>query len=99
MAEGLVLVIAPAGYGKSTLLSQVIERDDRPGAWLSLDPSDNDPIALLTAVTLALDVVEPVDPALLAALGSASPEVTAPALSRLQPDAGHPSEPVCVRAR
>ncbi len=38
----LVLVSAPAGYGKTTLISQWSSVSDRPFAWLSLDENDND---------------------------------------------------------
>ena len=50
-----VAVVAPAGYGKTTLLALWAEADDRPFAWLSLDPHDNDPIVLLTHLAVALD--------------------------------------------
>jgi LuxR family maltose regulon positive regulatory protein len=33
----LTLISAPAGYGKSTLASQWVEKCDSPSAWLSLD--------------------------------------------------------------
>ncbi|MFN2173709.1 MAG: LuxR family transcriptional regulator, partial [Candidatus Promineifilaceae bacterium] len=38
----LILVSAPAGYGKSVLLSAWLEQCSCPGAWLSLDGNDND---------------------------------------------------------
>jgi LuxR family maltose regulon positive regulatory protein len=38
----LTLVSAPAGYGKSTLLSCWLESCDVPSAWISLDNNDND---------------------------------------------------------
>ncbi|MEA1977516.1 MAG: hypothetical protein U9N80_06415, partial [Chloroflexota bacterium] len=38
----LSLVSAPAGYGKSTLVSNWLETLDGPAAWLSLDEQDND---------------------------------------------------------
>ena len=38
----LILVAAPAGFGKSTLLSAWLEACDCPNAWLSLDEHDND---------------------------------------------------------
>ncbi len=38
----LTLVSAPAGYGKSILISNWLEHSDWPGAWLSLDESDSD---------------------------------------------------------
>ena len=37
----LAVVSAPAGYGKSTLLSCWLESSDIPGAWISLDKNDN----------------------------------------------------------
>jgi LuxR family maltose regulon positive regulatory protein len=44
LTSRLVLVTAPAGYGKTTLLSKHFERPDRPTAWVSLDERDNEPI-------------------------------------------------------
>src|SRR3954466_16406662 len=40
----LVLVVAPAGYGKTTLLAQWAERDARPFAWGSVDERAADPL-------------------------------------------------------
>jgi LuxR family transcriptional regulator, maltose regulon positive regulatory protein len=37
----LAMVIAPAGYGKSTLLADWVNASERPAAWLSLDQRDN----------------------------------------------------------
>jgi LuxR family maltose regulon positive regulatory protein len=39
----LTVITAPAGYGKSTLVSQWLEENEVQGSWLSLDDSDNDP--------------------------------------------------------
>jgi LuxR family transcriptional regulator, maltose regulon positive regulatory protein len=55
----IVLVVAPAGYGKTTLLSQWAARDARPFAWVSVDERDNDPYVLLKHVAAALDRIEP----------------------------------------
>src|SRR5215472_15310567 len=41
-------VVAPAGYGKTTLLSQWAERTGQTFAWVSVDERDNDPKVLLT---------------------------------------------------
>jgi len=54
-----VLVTGPAGYGKTTLLSQWAARDARPFAWVSVDERDNDPFVLLKHVAAALHRVEP----------------------------------------
>lgn len=59
----LVLVSAPAGAGKTTTLTQWVERQERPTAWLQLDETDADPVVLLTYLALALETVAPVDPA------------------------------------
>lgn len=40
----LTIVRAPAGYGKTTLLSQWMSQFDEPVVWLSIDATDNDPI-------------------------------------------------------
>src|ERR671911_1689086 len=43
----IVVVTAPAGYGKSVLLAEWARQEDRAGAWASLDRFDDDPVALL----------------------------------------------------
>ncbi|HSU34282.1 MAG TPA: LuxR C-terminal-related transcriptional regulator [Propionibacteriaceae bacterium] len=49
----MVGITAPAGYGKSTLLAEWAEREDRRVAWLSLDRLDDDPSALLSLLASA----------------------------------------------
>jgi LuxR family maltose regulon positive regulatory protein len=51
----LTLLVAPAGYGKTTLLTEWAARDPRPFAWESHDPADNDPAELVRSVAHALD--------------------------------------------
>jgi len=79
----VVSVIAPAGYGKTTLLAQWAARDDRPFAWVSLDRRDNDPVSLLTYVTAGLDSVHPVDPGVFRAAASASDTMWSTSVPRL----------------
>ncbi|HET9507770.1 MAG TPA: LuxR C-terminal-related transcriptional regulator [Gaiellaceae bacterium] len=57
----VVTVIAPAGYGKTTLLGQWAGRDRRPFAWLSIDERDDDPALLVGHVAAALGRVRPDD--------------------------------------
>ena len=42
-----ILVCAPAGYGKTTLLAQWIEHAELPVMWLSLDGGDDEPALFL----------------------------------------------------
>jgi LuxR family transcriptional regulator, maltose regulon positive regulatory protein len=56
----LVLVVAPAGYGKTTALAEWAEQDDRAFAWIGLQPEDGEPARLLRSIALALDEIEPV---------------------------------------
>jgi LuxR family transcriptional regulator, maltose regulon positive regulatory protein len=61
-ADRLVTLVAPAGYGKTTLLAQWAERDDRPLGWVSLDDGDDAP-ALLRCVIAALSRIGSLDDA------------------------------------
>jgi LuxR family transcriptional regulator, maltose regulon positive regulatory protein len=54
LTNGLTLVSAPAGYGKSTLVSSWLRDTDVLSAWLSLDEGDNDPIRFLQYFISAL---------------------------------------------
>jgi hypothetical protein len=47
MDRKLTLVSAPAGFGKTTLISDWLAGCQQPAAWLSLDESDNDPTRFL----------------------------------------------------
>ena len=40
--QKLILISAPAGFGKTTLVSEWIANRGHPAAWLSLDENDND---------------------------------------------------------
>src|SRR3954467_6561907 len=81
----LVLLTAPAGYGKTTLLSQWAAADRRRFGWVSLDNVDSDPVRLAHHVALALDRMDALDrPRVLnsvvlraLAAGNASPHVLA----------------------
>ena len=46
----LILVSAPAGYGKTTTLTDWIEKNEIPTAWFSIDTRDNDPYEFFTFV-------------------------------------------------
>jgi len=83
-------VIAPPGYGKTTLLAQWAERIGSRAAWLSCDDGDNDPVVLLSALAVALDRIGPVDPAIFSALASSGADISVvprfvSAIASLQP--------------
>ena len=50
----LILVSAPPGYGKTTLLSAYLSTCSLPVAWFQLDPGDSDPTVFLTHLIEAL---------------------------------------------
>jgi LuxR family transcriptional regulator, maltose regulon positive regulatory protein len=79
----VALIIAPAGYGKTTLLSEWAMRDDRPFAWVTMEEADNDPTTFLSSVALALDAVEPMGWEVFEALSSERPDAPTVALKRL----------------
>ena len=53
----LVLVSAPAGFGKTTLVSEWVSRGQRPTAWLSLDEGDSDITRFLVYLVAALQTL------------------------------------------
>jgi LuxR family maltose regulon positive regulatory protein len=55
----LTLVSAPAGFGKTTAISEWIPNSNRPAAWLSLDEDDNDPSHFLSYFIAALQQIHP----------------------------------------
>jgi LuxR family transcriptional regulator, maltose regulon positive regulatory protein len=55
-----VTMIAPAGYGKTTLLTEWAEADSRPFAWVALDGRDDDGVLFLRYIAAAMHRVEPV---------------------------------------
>ena len=65
----VVGITAPAGYGKSTLLSQWALAEDRRVAWVSLNGFDDDPAGLLTLLASAYARVSPGNDDLVADMG------------------------------
>ena len=79
----VVAVIAPPGYGKTTLLAQWAAREPRPVAWLTLDDLDNDPAVLLSYLATAFDRIGPIDDAIRSGLGAPRQRILAIAVPRL----------------
>ena len=79
----IVSVVAPPGYGKTTLLSHWAERSSQAFAWVSVDEQDNDPRVLLSYVAKALDAVQPVGSRVFEALASPVSSVPGSVVPRL----------------
>jgi LuxR family maltose regulon positive regulatory protein len=70
----LTLIAAPAGFGKTTLVTAWLAACDRPTAWLALDEGESDPTRFLTYLVAALQTIAPtIGAGVLAALQSAQP--------------------------
>ena len=79
----IVSVVAPPGYGKTTVLAQWARRGGRAFAWVSVDERDNDPRVLLRYVARALDGVAPVGERVFEALASPGCSVPGSVVPRL----------------
>ena len=53
------MLVAPAGYGKTTLLRDWAAQDDRSFAWVSIGPADNDPACLEATIAIAAEQARP----------------------------------------
>ncbi len=78
-----VAIIAPPGYGKTVLLADWAARETRDVAWLTLGEYDNEPSVFLTYLAAAIDRMEPIDPAIGAALAARGSRILATAVPRL----------------
>ncbi len=90
----VLAVVAPAGYGKTTLLAQWAERKQPRVAWLSLDERDNDPAVLLTYLAMALNRVEPIGATTFRSL--AAPGAGIADITRLAASIGQMDLPIVV---
>ncbi|MBA3425414.1 MAG: helix-turn-helix transcriptional regulator [Rubrobacter sp.] len=87
MDRKLTLLSAPAGFGKSTLLSEwhmLHPGSDNPVAWVSLEKTDNDPTRFLSYLITALQTIEAdIGAAVLVSLRSPQPPPIEPMLTAL----------------
>ncbi len=80
----LTLISAPAGFGKTTLVSEWLAGSGRPAAWLSLDEGDNDPTRFLAYLVAALQTIAAnIGKGVLAALQAPQPPSTESILTTL----------------
>jgi LuxR family maltose regulon positive regulatory protein len=95
----LTLVSAPAGYGKTTLLSAWTAHREPPTpvAWLSLDGEDNEPRRFWAYVVAAIRTVRPsIEESLQAALASTDPPPVEAVLTRLLNQVAQTPEPLAL---
>jgi LuxR family maltose regulon positive regulatory protein len=80
----LTLVSAPAGFGKTTLISAWLKGHSGQTAWLSLDPQDNEPDHFLLYLVAAIRRAHPeLGEGVLESLETSQPKVLEPLLSEL----------------
>jgi LuxR family transcriptional regulator, maltose regulon positive regulatory protein len=87
-------VVAPAGYGKTTLLAQWADADPRPFAWVALDGrDDDDAVVFLRYIAAALHSVEPLPSDVFSALSGPRASdwpMRVPRIGRALAGVGHP---------
>src|SRR5438552_8678800 len=59
LSQSLILLCAPAGFGKTTLLAEFLAECGVPAVWLSLDAEDNDPRRFLSTLLAAFQTRDP----------------------------------------
>src|SRR6516162_5623927 len=79
----IISVVAPPGYGKTTLLAQWAEHGGPAFAWVAVDERDNDAKVLLSYVAQALDAVQPLGRRVFDALASRASSVPGSVVPRL----------------
>jgi LuxR family transcriptional regulator, maltose regulon positive regulatory protein len=80
----LTLISAPAGFGKTTLISEWVAACERPVAWLSLDEADSDPTRFLSYFIVVLQTIAAnIGEAASGALQSPQPALSEPVLTSL----------------
>ena len=94
-AAPVVCVVAPAGYGKTTLLAQWAQHKGPRVGWVSVDQRDNDPAVLLTYLAVALDRIEPIDPRVFRALAGPGASIVG-AVTRLAAAVAAMPQPVAL---
>src|SRR4051794_1714186 len=80
---GVVSLVAPPGYGKTTLLAQWASAQRGPVAWLTVDEQDNDPHVLVGYLGTGFDRVTPLQRETVKALAGSGRRILASAVPRL----------------
>lgn len=89
----LTLISAPAGFGKTTLISEWVEKYDHPVAWLSLENEDSSLTRFLTYLVTAIQTILPdVGKDVLSDLQSPQPPLTESILTALLNQIAEPQD-------
>jgi LuxR family maltose regulon positive regulatory protein len=72
----VIAVVAPPGFGKTTLLTQWAAARTGRIAWLSVDETDNDPQVLVAHMLATIAAIEPIDPRVVNAIEARRPPTT-----------------------
>ncbi len=92
----LVVVSAPVGYGKTTLLADWLRHDDRAVAWVSLDRADDDVATLMASIVAGVKRVRELDPSLSEELTSPDVSVLGRVVPALAASIGAVDEPLVI---
>jgi LuxR family transcriptional regulator, maltose regulon positive regulatory protein len=71
----MIAIVAPAGYGKSTVLAEIAHNGEGRVAWLSADQRDDDPATFLRDIAAAIHRVAPLTPVTIGRVTSPGPSV------------------------
>jgi LuxR family maltose regulon positive regulatory protein len=58
LSRKLILVSAPAGFGKTTVVSDWINQNKISAAWFSIDKADNDPVEFLSYIISGIQSIQ-----------------------------------------
>jgi ATP/maltotriose-dependent transcriptional regulator MalT len=97
VSRELVLVCAPAGFGKSSAVAEWAAGCDKPVAWLSLDEVDNDPVRFWRHIAAAVDTAWPgIEAAVAARSGGPSTPSFHPAVAVLVNELAASTQPIVL---
>jgi LuxR family maltose regulon positive regulatory protein len=97
LSRKLTLVSSPAGFGKTTLLSEWIHKCGQPVAWITLDQGDNDPSRFLKYFITALQKNEgEIGEGILSALQSSQPPKSDILLTGLLNEITEMTQPIVI---
>ena len=82
-APEVVAVVAPAGFGKTTLVIQHALRQERPVVWVSLDGHDDDAVVLVSKFVDAIERVSEIDDSVRHGLAAPGASIWASVMPRL----------------